>query len=188
MFTGRPFTNTPENLTEADEDAVVERVAKKRPEVIGRQMAKPTVAENVPDAALGTAIREGSKRRLVKHHQERADELEDMTPAERREAEKTDEALAVLANMGEEMMADTKEAIAAHSLSPAVKRLVNLATSLPAVYISLRKDGIPTDEESVVQENLDSGRRYLDLIEMLMQGGELTEDDKSFMHEQGIAL
>jgi hypothetical protein len=49
MFTGKPFTNTPENLTEADEDAVVERVAKKRPRVIARHVRTPAVAAAVVD-------------------------------------------------------------------------------------------------------------------------------------------
>ena len=39
MLTGKPWTNTPENLTEADEDKIATKVARKRPHVVAEAAA-----------------------------------------------------------------------------------------------------------------------------------------------------
>ena len=52
-LTGKPWTNAPENMTEADEDAVVEKVATRRPQVVAQQATKPAVGKaiaNIPQA------------------------------------------------------------------------------------------------------------------------------------------
>lgn len=62
-LTGRPWTNAPENMTEADEDAVVEKVAKTRPIVVARQSQKPAVAEAVmKDPDNRRSIIKGARR------------------------------------------------------------------------------------------------------------------------------
>lgn len=66
-LTGKPWTTTPENLTEQDEDEIVERVASKRPEVIARQAENEKVAREVwrnPQSRqkVSEVIRHGNRR------------------------------------------------------------------------------------------------------------------------------
>ena len=46
-LTGKSWTNAPENMTEAEENAVVAKVAKQRPAVVAQQVAVPAVAASV---------------------------------------------------------------------------------------------------------------------------------------------
>lgn len=61
-LTGKPWSS-PENLTQADEDAVIEKVARTRPEVIAQQTQKPQVAEAVMESTQ-------SRRSLLKGAQD----------------------------------------------------------------------------------------------------------------------
>lgn len=57
-ITGRPWTSAPENLTEADEDAVVERVIRKRPDDVAA-----TLVERAPES-IATAAETPSVARI----------------------------------------------------------------------------------------------------------------------------
>ena len=74
LLTGKPWTNSPENLTEADEDAVVEKVARQRPHSVARHTSKPQVAAAIvaDPKATQAVIQQQSKRtqRLVKARKE----------------------------------------------------------------------------------------------------------------------
>lgn len=73
-LTGKPWTTAPENLTEADEDAVIEKVARTRPKAVAAQAAKPKVAAEIVEdkAATKAVIQQQSARtqRLVKKRRE----------------------------------------------------------------------------------------------------------------------
>ena len=89
-LTGRSWTNAPEDLTEADEDAVVERVARTRPASIGRQAAKPAVAREITEnpKAKKELIRAQSERtqRIVKKRREAVEAAGANTKGEMAEA------------------------------------------------------------------------------------------------------
>ena len=66
-LTGKPWTKIAENLTEQDEDDIVERVAARRPEVIAQQVERPEVASKVvrnnkARSEVVEQIRHGSRR------------------------------------------------------------------------------------------------------------------------------
>jgi hypothetical protein len=73
-LTGKPWTNAPENLTEADEDAVIKKVARERPAAIGKQAANPKVAATIvedKDANKGVIQAQSRRtRRLVNKRRE----------------------------------------------------------------------------------------------------------------------
>lgn len=74
LLTGKPWTNSPENLTEADEDAVLEKVARTRPAAVARHTAKPQVAAAVvaDPQATKSVIQQQSARtqRIIKKRRE----------------------------------------------------------------------------------------------------------------------
>lgn len=63
-LTGKSWTNAPENMTEAEEDEVVRKVARKRPEIVAKQVAQPAVAAQVvaDPQATTQVVRQRSQR------------------------------------------------------------------------------------------------------------------------------
>lgn len=83
-LTGRPWTNKPENMTEAEEDAVIESVAKKRPRVIARQATKPTVAKAIVDNHDSQrSVRGAQTKKLVETNKEERHQMHARTQAQR---------------------------------------------------------------------------------------------------------
>lgn len=66
-LTGKSWTNAPENMTEADEDAVIEKVAKTRPHAIANQVSKPAVAKATMQNAAARKSMVESNRKPGKH-------------------------------------------------------------------------------------------------------------------------
>lgn len=74
QLTGRPWTNTAENLTEADEDAIVERAAQRRPEAVAAVVERtPAARQAVTRQRLNTVIDEQQRRRLVEQNRQAAE-------------------------------------------------------------------------------------------------------------------